>query len=294
MTDRTELLEAALDSVADGVALIGGGDGVVFWNRAAQEIFGYTGTDLVAQPMPTGLEPLLSDRMQPCDPQPGRGVLVQARHKLGHVVQTIARTRTLCDGMGDPIGTAVVFHPAGSLEALPHGDSDEDGVEASQLEFEQRLQSEFEDCTRNGLPFGVLWISVDQAQELRKTHGAPACHEMLKKMGHALAQGLRPGEELTRWGDSEFLILAHERSPEMLEEHARALAGQARTAEFRWWGDRISLTVSLGAAQAGAEETLAQLLERAQRAMVQSMQAGGNQATSASTSALGRQPCSSS
>jgi diguanylate cyclase (GGDEF)-like protein/PAS domain S-box-containing protein len=294
MTDRTELLEAALDSFPDGVALISGEDGVVFWNRAAQEILGYTSMDLVERPMPTGLEPLLRDGKQPGDPQLGHGALVQARHKLGHVVQAIARTRVLRDDPGERIGAAVVFHPAESLEALPHGKSEEDGEENSEAEFEERLENEFEDCARNGLPFGVLWIGVDQAEELRKTHGAPACHEMLKKMAHALAVGLRPAEEMARWGDSEFLIIAHERTPDMLHAHARVLAGLARTAEFHWWGDHISLTVSLGAAQADAEETLAQLLERAQRAMVQSMQAGGNQATSAPTSALGRQPCSSS
>ena len=88
---------------------------------------------------------------------------------------------------------------------------------------------------------------------------------MLEKVRHALAQGLRPAEEMSRWGDDEFLVVAHERSAEMLAAHARTLAGLARTADFRWWGDRVSLTVSIGAAQAAGSdaETLAQLLERA-------------------------------
>ena len=58
-----------------------------------------------------------------------------------------------------------------------------------------------------------------------------------------------------RWGDDEFLIVAHERSAEMLASHAQTLAGLARTADFRWWGDRVSLTVSIGAAQAGGDGT---------------------------------------
>ena len=74
---------------------------------------------------------------------------------------------------------------------------------------------------------------------------------MLDKVRHALAQGLRPAEEMSRWGDDEFLVVAHEHSAEMLAAHARTLAGLARTADFRWWGDRVSLTVSIGAAQAG-------------------------------------------
>ena len=30
----------------------------------------------------------------------------------------------------------------------------------------------------------------------------------------------------------------------------KLLAGLARTADFRWWGDRVSLTVSVGVAMA--------------------------------------------
>jgi diguanylate cyclase (GGDEF)-like protein len=103
---------------------------------------------------------------------------------------------------------------------------------------------------------------------------------------HALAAGLRPSEVIGRWGDDEFLVIAHERTPEMLAAHAQRLAGLARTADFRWWGDRVSLTVSLGAAQAqkerdetGQDETLAQLLERARNAMEYSMREGGNRTT---------------
>ena len=101
-----------------------------------------------------------------------------------------------------------------------------------------------------GAPLGVLWIAVDQAGELRKTHGARACETMLESVERTLANGLRPGEEIGRWGDDEFLILSHERSPEVLASHAQVLAGLARTADFRWWGDRVSLTVSVGAAAA--------------------------------------------
>ena len=62
----------------------------------------------------------------------------------------------------------------------------------------------------------------------------------------------------------------------MLAAHAQSLAGLARTTEFRWWGDRVSLTVSIGAAQAELGEPLAELLDRAQAAMFVSVRAGGN------------------
>jgi diguanylate cyclase (GGDEF)-like protein/PAS domain S-box-containing protein len=295
MTDRTELMEAALDSLPDGIALFGAEGEVLFWSQAAEAILGYSSLDLLTFALPEALKPLLDgarhgDSPPGSEPQSGLGVLVRVHHKLGHEMPSISRTLILRDGLGERIGTAAVFHPAESLDALPHGETDEDeDVAASQADLEERLRTEFEDFIRGGEPFGVLWIGIDQAPELRKSHGAGACRAMLGKIQHAMAVGLRPAEELGRWGDDEFLILSHERTPEMLNAHARVLAGLARTADFRWWGDRVSLTVSIGAAQAipNEAETLAQLLDHARNAMESSIDAGGNCVTSASR----RQPC---
>jgi len=296
MTDRTELLEAALDSLPDGIALAGLEGQMAFWNLAAESITGHARADLLGRPVGEVLETLIVGgerqwtRQIDTVEQPGRGTLVHVRHRLGHDVPAIARVVVLRDGLGERIGTAVVFHSAENLDALPHGETGQregEGVRASQTHLEDRLLSEFEDFARGGQPFAVLWITVDQAQGLRKTHGARACEAMLEKVERALWNGLRPAEELGRWGDNEFLVISHERTAEMLAAHAQVLAGLARTADFRWWGDRVSLTVSIGAAQAEPSETLPQLLERAQNAMLSSAQAGGNR----STSAPGRQAC---
>jgi diguanylate cyclase (GGDEF)-like protein/PAS domain S-box-containing protein len=293
MTDRTELLEAAFDSLPEGMGIFGGEDEVAFWNQGAQSITGYPAVEMLGRQLPECLEPLLEsgngkdDLHAPAARAEGRRSLAQARHKLGHAVPVIARVQALSNGLGERIGTVLQFHPAESLDALPHGETSAyQGMAESRAELEERLQTEFDDFARGGSPLGVLWISVDQAEELRKTHGAAACNAMLEKVRHAMAQGLRPAEEMGRWGDDDFLIVAHERSADMLTAHAQVLDGLARTADFRWWGDRVSITVSIGTAQAesDAAETLIQLLKRAREAMEASSREGGNRVTAAVSS----------
>lgn len=283
MTDRMALLEIALDSLPEGVALLDCEGGLELWNHAAEAITGHHFAEL--RESPEALQTLLYPAPAFADAEVGhgdRGALVRARHQLGHELPLIARTLMLRDAAGERVGAAILFHPAERLGALPHGESDEDaGVEASQADLKERLQSEFEDFERGGEALGLLWIEVDQGAELRKTHGAAACQAMVEKMRRALAAGLRPAEELGRWGDDEFLVIAHERTPEMLANHARTLAGLARTADFRWWGDRVSSTVSIGAAQTEAGEALPGLLRRAQQAMEASVREGGNRVTAA-------------
>lgn len=296
MPDRTELVEAALENLPEGIALFNGEDHVVFWNRAAEAISGYASMEVLGRSIPAGLYPLLSgtyagEQDKYAGGQTGDSMLVVLEHKLGHSVTAAKRNLMLRDGMGARIGLAALFHPAESLDALPHGECGEGStVRASQAEFEERLESAFADFQNGGDKFGVLWITVDQAQELRKTHGAGACEAMIGKVERALAGGLRLSEEIGRWGDDEFLVLSHERTQEMLAAHAQLLAGLARTADFRWWGDRVSITVSIGAAQAEQGVTLVALMEKAKAAMFTSLHAGGNQITAAP----GGQSCSPS
>ena len=297
MADRTELLEVALESFPEGLALLGGEGQIMLWNRAAEAITGYASAEMLSRQPPETLEPLLlaNARLKNMEPdaggQLGHRTLVHAPHKLGHDVPVMARYFLLRDGMGGRMGMSVLFHPADSLDALPHGECDQGGdLKASQAVLEDRMTTMFGDFMRGGLSFGVLWISVDQASTLRKTHGTGACEAMLEKVKKTLANALRPAEEMGRWSDDEFLVLSHERTPEMLADHAQTLAGLARTADFRWWGDRMSLTVSIGAAQAEGEGSLTELLERAKSAMLTSFHAGGNQVSSAP----GRQTCSPS
>ncbi|MGA9668526.1 MAG: diguanylate cyclase [Terracidiphilus sp.] len=305
MTDRMELLEAALDILPDGIAVAGLEGQVAFWNTAAEAITGHTRASLLGRSVSEALDTVIAggahqwtvqtdagpSASPSTSPSTNRGSLVHVRHQLGHELPAIARVLILRDALGERIGEAVVFHPAQSLDALPHGETSQDkNVSLVVSDLDLRLESEFDDFTHGGPPFGILWISVDQGHCLRKTHGARACEAMVEKVARALAGGMRPSEELGRWGDSEFLVISHERNAEMLAAHAQLLAGLARTADFRWWGDRVSLTVSIGAAQADPTETLPQLLEDAQSAMQSSIHAGGNQITSAS----GRVACSPS
>lgn len=297
MIDRMELLEAALDILPDGVALADAKGCVSFWNSAAEAITGHPRATVVGRPVSDAQEALVVGGARRwaahagANPHPGLGTLIPLRHRLGHQLPAIVRVMVLRNELGERIGNLVVFHPAQSLDALPHGiTTDNPELEENVTNIQERLQREFEDFTQGAPPFGILWLTVDQAQALRKTHGPQACDAMFERVERALAGGLRPTDELGRWGDNEFLVLSHERTAEMLASHAQMLAGLARTADFRWWGDRVSLTVSIGAAQADQSESVAQLLERAQISMLSSLHAGGNQITSAS----GRLTCSPS
>ena len=223
-----------------------------------------------------------AETSQSSDPALERLTLVSIHHKLGHEVPGMLRKVALQDRQVSPIGAVLLFYPVEEVDALHRGESGEAvGIEASQAEMEDRLDAAHHQGATSGMPFGLLWITVDQARSLRKTHGRDACEAMLRAVEDTLLRQMKPAETIGRWGDNEFLIIAHERSAQLLTDHARRLAGLARLVDFRWWGDRIGLTLSIGTSFAIEADTLPCLLNRARHAMRNSEHAGGNHVTEA-------------
>jgi diguanylate cyclase (GGDEF)-like protein/PAS domain S-box-containing protein len=271
-----EILEAAFSELEEGIAVLDGESRVLFWNPAAAAITGHLGADLLSRCLPVdfyqmdaqphAVRETHNETQQTLGPKSAAGpserpVLVNLRHQQGHSLPAMLRRTPLRDGLGKRFGTLLRFHPAEEIDTLPHGATEEHGdhdnrVEQSQADMENRLDEAWREWINSAVPFGLLWINVDQAAMLRKTHGHDASEAMLAIVERTLLHGLRPTEILGRWGTHEFLVLCHERAAEMLEAHAHHIGGLARTADFRWWGDRISLTVSIGAAQAAEAENL--------------------------------------
>jgi len=283
MNDRLVMLEATLDLMDEGVVILDEKSNIVFWNKAASTLTGYPAGDLLFRPCPDDLYLVDQEHRIKAgfsDDFLLSPTLVSIGHKLGHSVPGMLRKAALRDSSGAPSGATLVFYPVEEVDALPHGDSGEGvGIERSQADMEDRLDAAHHQWVTSRMPFGLLWITIDQAESLRKTHGRDACEAMLRTVEHTLLCQMKPAEVIGRWGNNEFLVLAHERTAELLADHARRLAGLARTADFRWWGDRVGLTVSIGASQAAETDTLQSMLHRAQQATQASRYAGGNQVT---------------
>jgi diguanylate cyclase (GGDEF)-like protein len=318
-SSRIEALEAALNLMDEGVVLLDQHASVIFWNQAAASLTGHPAAEVVSHRCPdnlyvidrghlkrataaakarehgddcagfagaiAGYSEALARGPAPSEEFLENPVRVALHHHLGHTVPAMLRKLLLKSPTGVCIGSALLFHGAEEMDAVPHGESGEAaGIERGQADMEDRLDAAHHQWTTNRVPFGLLWVTVDQAAHLRKTHGRDACEAMLRSVEHTLLRGLRPSEVIGRWGNDEFLVLSHERTAELLGEHAHRLAGLARTADFRWWGDRVNLTASIGASQvrataSGQPDSLHLVLERAQQNMQASLQAGGNHVT---------------
>lgn len=122
-------------------------------------------------------------------------------------------------------------------------------------------------------PFSIVLFDLDHFKLVNDQHGHPAGDEVLKRIGPLLSGYVRETDSLGRWGGEEFLVLL----PEMDVSAASQMAERLRQViEAATFPEDIHLTSSFGAAQYRKGEAIADLLQRADKALYAAKDAGRN------------------
>jgi diguanylate cyclase (GGDEF)-like protein len=128
------------------------------------------------------------------------------------------------------------------------------------------------------IPFGLLCIQLDQLDTLTATRGLDAAEAILNVVAHTLRNGLDPLDFVGRWSEDQFLAIVANCSESDLLTTAERLKRLAKSSQIVWWGDQLSVTVSVGGTVLEPGETLIPLLDRAGNALKQAVAKGGNSA----------------
>jgi diguanylate cyclase (GGDEF)-like protein/PAS domain S-box-containing protein len=268
---------------------------IAFWNRGAEEITGHLSQQVLGQHMGEnflehvgednrrmeGKELPLMAAMRDGKPVEARATL---RHRDGHPVQVRLRAVPLRNDSGRILGAAEYFEP---IEPLPwldnrknvlesHGCMDHATGALTRAYTETQLQEHLETFARHTIPFGVIAMQVDGLEQVKSKHGAGAVSTVMKLVGHTLLNGLRTPDQLGRWSEPEYLVIAAECTDADTERVGERLRKIVSGAEAEWWGDKLRVTLSSGVAAVKENDTAEKLVERAERALQRAISAGGN------------------
>ena len=295
MIDDQEIYRTVLAELPVGVYFVDREHRIVFWNHGAEEITGYLSQQVLGHFMSENFlahvdqdNRRLEGTELPLMVAIREGKSFEAkltlRHKDGHPVRVRLRAVPLRSEGGRLVGAAEYFEPTEPLEGQEqrknvletHGCMDPATGALTRAYTETQVQEHFETFERHRVPFGVLAMQVDGLEQLKAKHGAGAVSAVMKLVAHTLLNGLRTPDQLGRWSDNEFLVVAAECGETEATRVGERLRKLANSAEAEWWGDKLRITLSAGAAAVKDGDDALSVLARAERALIKAIGDGGN------------------
>jgi two-component system, cell cycle response regulator len=148
--------------------------------------------------------------------------------------------------------------------------------------FAEALNAAISAASRNAAPVGVVFCDIDHFKILNDTYGHAFGDEVLRSVGQIFNEVLRKTDVVARYGGEEFVILVHQPTEKGLEKLSERLRLAIETGPFWFEGQRIVVTISIGAAIVLPErdpgDIALRLVAAADEAMYESKQNGRNRA----------------
>lgn len=152
---------------------------------------------------------------------------------------------------------------------------------ANRRHFLELAEREASRSQRYGRPLSLVLMDIDHFKRVNDRWGHPAGDKVLEEVCRACAGALRESDLLGRLGGEEFAALLVECGQEEALAAAERLRRAVAAGRAHYQGRDIRVTLSLGAAQLGPGERLADLLARADRALYQAKAGGRDRARAA-------------
>lgn len=143
-------------------------------------------------------------------------------------------------------------------------------------EFERHVERAVAHAVRGDRSMTLLIVDVDDFKGLNDRRGHRAGDEFLQRIGPLLQNAVRTCDLVARYGGDEFAILVIDAAVEEAASVAHRINRDMRALEIG--DDRLTASVGAATARGGAEPTLPELFELADRALYEAKHRGRDQA----------------
>lgn len=133
-------------------------------------------------------------------------------------------------------------------------------------------------AARYSHPMSMMMIDADNLKSVNDKHGHKAGDRLIIMLSEIIQDCLRASDVIARYGGDEFVILLPQTTAEKAVEAGNRIRMAVENASFDAEGCRVSSTVSIGIASCPEDTVnINKLLEKADKSLYESKQAGRNQ-----------------
>ena len=286
-----------INNMQDGAYFVDKNRRIMFWNKAAERITGYTADEIVGKDCPgSGLNHIDEEGRPLC--QVGcplfatnvdgkhRNERVFVRHKDGYRVPLQVNIFPIIQN-GEILGSIELFtqdsptrYEDNLIEHLS-GIAMHDALTGlpNRRYLESFLNYKLTQFERFGKNYAVMFADIDNFSDFNNTYGHEAGDLVLGNIASTIKKNMRKDDLIGRWGGEEivgiYTIGAAYEAP-IIADKFRMMVGHT---EIDHEGESLKVTVSVGVTVGKTGDTAESVVERADHLMYQSKEAGKNKVT---------------
>ncbi len=295
MTMQTILYRELLDNLYDGVYFVDTNRTITYWNRAAENITGYTCEEVVGKSCFDNILVHVDDKGNPlCESAcpilaalkdgNSREIHTFLKHRDGHRLPVLVKVNAIRDANGDVAGCIQSFNDNSSLLHIKQHAADLeklstfDGLTGvgNRRFADLTLQKKLAELKRYGSTFGALFVDIDNLKMVNDTYGHEAGDEVLKMVARTMLSSIRPFDFIFRWGGDEFMLILVNVDQQRLLSTAERVRSTIQNAGLRYGSNTIKVTISIGGTIAQPDDMEKSILARTDHFMYRCKQEGRN------------------
>jgi len=295
-----------LDELQIGVSVLDLRKKIVFWSDGAERITGYSRIEVLGHSCTENI--LLHCNHSSCemcsDKCPIATALHDAKpveaasfihHKSGHRTAVHAWAIPLRDKHGSIIGIIQTFEGEFAVNGPDPNDrsmkergwlDDTTGL-PNQAMMQSHLRETLGTFAELQIPFGIVCVEARELNQFRSRYGQEAATSMLQVLARTLRNTVWPTDFVGRWTEGRFLVILIGCGEAAMQSVSERMLRLMASATIEWWGEELSVAVSIGRAGAVAGDTPESIVQRALQALkddpavipVRAVAASGNQSS---------------
>lgn len=297
MDVESNFYKELLDNLYDGVYFVDRNRRITYWNQGAERLTGYSKDEVLGKFCSDNIlmhvnedGVVLCQELCPLAETMMDGQIREEEfylhHKDGYRLPVLVRVTPIKKD-GQIIGAVKIFSDNSSkVSAIERIDALKRAIYCDQLTglanrtfIEITLTANIQEMMDYNYSFGLIFLDVDKFKTVNDTYGHNVGDEVLKMIAKTLLNGFRPIDIIGRWAGDEFVIVIANINREKMKEQTKKILSLVQQSSLTRGSNIIKVTVSVGATLACPEDSIEELISRADQLMYQSKKAGGNQAT---------------
>ncbi|NLN93934.1 MAG: diguanylate cyclase [Candidatus Hydrogenedens sp.] len=280
------------EAMNDGVYIVDRQRVIMYWNKAAERIAGYTAEEVIGKSCAdnilihvteTGVK--LCTGPCPMSDSINNGKANQARvylhHKEGHRIPVYVRTAPFLNQANSIVGGIELFSEDAPRiqDKKSSKKSQEAGQQCSVTQLPNRsylareLETDLNDYREHGYIFGVIQFHMTDLEQVLELHGSETRDNVIRMVGKTISYGVRPFDVVGRWNESSFLGIFTADSIEGLKKIAGRILVLTGHSKIMLGNTAVTTGLCCAALMATAEDSVESLSE-ALDTMIQTRSSG--------------------